>query len=420
MKNGDTSRNLSRQHQWLAWLAVSVSLLSSSAARADAVTDWNTKAGDIVVAGTGVPSPANRILAIVQTAVFDATNAITQRYPAGAVTLDASPAASVESAIAAANRATLTQLLPAQQAAIEVAYQAALARVADGPAKAAGIAVGEKAAAQCLALRANDGAATTETYRPYTATGVYVPTAIPTSSQWMRRKPWLMSTASEFRPGPPPKPTSEVWARDFNEVKMLGAKNSTQRTPEQTDIARFWEATMPPIYHGVVRSVANQPGREVTQNARLFAAVTQAVDDANIAVFDAKYHYNFWRPITAIRNGDTDGNDATEREASWTPYIVTPMHPEYPCAHCIVSGAVGTVLQTDIGAGPQPTLATHSVTANGAARSWATTAAFMQEVANARIYDGVHFRHSTEVGTAMGKQIGALAVVKYFPTRKEP
>jgi len=208
-----------------------------------------------------------------------------------------------------------------------------------------------------------------------------------------------------------------VWARDYAEIKALGSKSSTRRTAEQTEIARFWESTQPPIYHGVVRSVANVPGREVTQNARLFAAVTQATDDALIAIFDAKYHYNFWRPVTAIRNGDLDGNDATERDSSWTPFIDTPMHPEYPCAHCILSSAVGTVLLAEIGTDPMPTLTTTSVTAKGAERSWTKIDDFMQEVANARIYDGVHYRNSTEVGIAMGRKIGALAAGKLFGPR---
>ena len=241
-----------------------------------------------------------------------------------------------------------------------------------------------------------------------------VPTVIPAVPQWPQRKPWLMTSPAQFRPGPPPTLTSAVWARDYDESKALGGKNSTRRTAEQTEIARFWDATQPPIYDGVVRSVANVPGREVTQNARLFAAAAQATDDALIAVYDAKYHYNFWRPVTAIRNGDIDGNDATEREPSWTPFIDTPMHPEYPCAHCIVSGAVGTVLQAEIRTGPMPTLTTTSPTAKGVARSWTKIDDFMQEVANARIYDGVHYRTSTEVGTAMGKQIGELAVAKYL------
>jgi hypothetical protein len=138
-----------------------------------------------------------------------------------------------------------------------------------------------------------------------------------------------------------------------------------------------------------------------------------AMDDALIAVFDAKYTYNFWRPITAIRNGH-DGNDATTREAGWTPFIDTPLHPEYPCAHCIVSAALGAVLQVEIGAGPGPTLSSASSTAQGAVRTWATVDDFVQEVAVARIYDGVHYRNSTIVGTQMGKQIGEFAV-KTFP-----
>jgi hypothetical protein len=406
--------NHTAKHQQMASLVLAVSLLAAPMARADAVTEWNIKAGEIVVDARLGPPPANRVMAIAHTAVYEAVNTITKRYPASGLKLDAAPGASVDAAIAAANRSTLAQLVPSQQAAIENAYQAALAKVADGVAKSAGIAVGERAAAAILALRADDGAATGESYRPYTTAGLYVPTVIPAVTQWPQRKPWLMTTSAQFRPGPPPKLTTEVWARDYNEIKALGGKNSSRRTAEQTEIAGFWEATLPPIYNGIVRSVADVPGREVTQNARLFAAVTQATDDALIAVFEAKYYYNFWRPVTAIRNGDIDGNEATERDPTWTPFIDTPMHPEYPCAHCIVSGAVGTVLKAEIGTGPMPTLTTTSPTAKGAARRWTRIDDFMQEVANARIYDGVHYRTSTEVGTAMGKQIGELAAVKFL------
>jgi hypothetical protein len=193
--------------------------------------------------------------------------------------------------------------LSPQQAAIDRAYQAALALIADGPAKTAGLSVGEKAAEAILALRSEDGAATRETYRPHTTPGLYVPTVIPVAPQWPQRTPWLMASPAQFRPPPPPALTSAVWARDYNEVKAFGSKDSTQRTAEQTAIARFWEATMPPIYHDLVRSVATMPGREVTQNARLFAAVTQATDDALIAVLEAKYYYNFW----TLRNGSRHG-----------------------------------------------------------------------------------------------------------------
>jgi hypothetical protein len=395
-------------------LIITVSMIVARPARADAVTDWNVKACGIVTEAGLVTPPANRVLAIVHTAVYEAANAITGRYPAGGLRIEAAQGASVDAAVAAANHVTLLKLVPSQQAAIESAYRTALAKIADGRPKTDGIAVGEKAAEAILSLRSDDGAAIVETYRPYTIAGVYVPTVVPAVPLWPQRKPWLMTGPAQFRPVPPPKLTSEVWARDFNEVKNLGGKNSTLRTAEQTEIARFWEVTGPAIYHGVVRSVADLPGREITKNARLFMAVTQAVDDAMIAVFDAKYHYNFWRPITAIRNGDIDGNDSTERDPAWRPFIETPMHPEYPCAHCIVSGAVGTVLQAEIGNGRMPKLTTTSPTADGATRTWSNIEDFMQEVANGRIYDGVHYRNSTDVGTGMGKQIGDLAVAKYL------
>jgi hypothetical protein len=393
-------------------VVISVFFLSRPTARADTVTDWNQKAGDIVTAAKLTPAAATRILAIVQTAVYEAANAVTRRYPASALKLEASPGSSVDAAVAAANHAALSKLLPSQQAAIDGAYQAALAAIPDGAPKTNGIAVGEKSADAMVTMCATDGADKAESYRPYTIAGVYVPTSIPIVSQWPDRRPWLMAKPDQFRPGPPPKLTSELWARDYNEIKALGAKNSSQRTAEQTAIARFWEMTQPPIYHALVRSAANAPGRELIQNARLFMAVSQALDDSYIAIFDAKYHYNFWRPVTAIRNGDIDGNDATERDATWTPLIDTPMHPEYPCAHCILAAAVGTVLQAEFH--PLPRLTTSSSTANGAERSWSSVDDFVQEVASARIYDGVHYRNSTEVGTAMGKKVGALAVAKHL------
>ncbi|SFQ11000.1 PAP2 superfamily protein [Nitrosomonas cryotolerans] len=395
-------------------LLISALLFACSAAQADAVTDWNRIAGDAVVnAGLG-PLPADRVLAIASTAVYEATNAITQRYPVSDLELKAVSDASVDAAIAAANRRVLAELVPSQQAVIIAAYQAALAKIPDSSMKAGGITAGEEAARLILAMRANDGSEADEQYRPYTTPGSYVPTVIPEAPYWGGMQPWLMTGADQFRPGPPPALTSERWARDYDEVKNLGGKNSTHRTIEQTDIARFWEEVMPPIYHGIVRSVAESPGREVTQNARLFAAVTQATNDALIAVFDAKYHYNFWRPVTAIRNGDTDGNEATQRDSSWLPYIETPMHPEYPCAHCIVSGTVGAILQAEIGSRPAPILTTTSQAAGGLVRSWRTVDDFTREVIDARIYDGVHYRNSGEIGSAMGKQIANLAIMKYL------
>lgn len=382
--------------------------------RADAVIDWNVRICNIVT-DADLPTPyANRAMAIVHTAVYEAVNAITKKYSERGSRLEAPPDASIEAAVAAASRTTLLDLLPSQKTAIESAYQAALSKIPDGKSKADGIAIGEKAAKAILSSRADDGVDIQESYRPQTVAGAYVPTTLPIVSQWPQRKPWVMTSASQFRPGPPPELTSEVWARDYREIKRLGAKNGSQRTTEQTEVARFWETTGPTIYHGIIRSVAQMPGRDVMRNARFFAAVTRAVDDAMIAVFDAKYHYNFWRPITAIRNGDIDGNSATDRDPVWTPFIPTPMHPEYPCAHCIVAGCVGAVIKAELGPGVATRLTTSSPTANGTVHSWTSVEDFTREVENGRVFDGVHFRNSAEVGTRMGRQIGELAAAKYL------
>jgi pimeloyl-ACP methyl ester carboxylesterase len=401
------------KHTWAALPAV-IALLAGAAANADVVTDWNDTAAATAVAADLPPQPTHELMATVQTAVYEAVNAITGRYPSEGATLPASPGASVPAAVAAANREVLSKLVPRQQATIDGAFQAALSALPDAPARKEGIAVGERAAASVLARRAGAGTAA-ESYRPRTAAGVYVPTVIPLFSEWGQGKPWLMTRADQFRPGPPPSLTSAPWARDYEEIKAVGARDSRTRSAEQSAIARFWEATVPAIYSGVVQSVTTVPGRDVTENARLLAVLAQATNDALIAVFDAKYHYGFWRPVTAIRNGDLDGNDATGRDASWAPLIDTPLHPEYPCAHCILASTIGTVLEAEIGAGATPTLRTRSPTAPGVVRSWTRIEDFVQEVADARVAGGVHYRNSTRVGLAMGRQIGALAASRLRP-----
>lgn len=380
-------------------LALALSLLAGMPAHADAITDWNQAAdGFITEAKLGTP-PAVRVMALLQTAVADAVSAAPDKVAA-------------EAAIAGAHRVVLSKLLPAQQAAVETVVQAALARLPEGPAKSAGLAAGEKAAAATLARRADDNAAQPETYRPHAAPGQYVPTAAPAIPQWSQRRPWLMASASQFRPGPPPALASERWARDYNEVRELGGRTSTLRSAEQTDIARFWEYSLPAIYHGVLRSVALQPGRDLPRNARLFAAAAQAMDDAMIGVFDAKYHHHFWRPATAIRNGDLDGNEATPREPGWAPLIDAPMHPEYPSGHSILASTVATVIQAEVGRNAVSGLATSSPSAKGATRQWRRLDDFVREVSMARIYGGIHFRSATEAGEAMGRQIGELAATR--------
>src|SRR5262245_30867720 len=379
-------------------------LVGSAPARADVVTDANEKVAAITSRHPSTPI-AVRLIAIVQVSVFDAVSAVTGRYPPLRAKVAAAPDASIAAAVAAASRTALLKLMPTQQAEIEADYQGALRSLSDGPAKAGGIGVGEQAAEAVLAACANDGAVAPNTYRPLTTPGVYVPTVFPAVPTGATRKPGVWPTGDQVRPRPPPSLTSDTWKRDLAEIKALGGKTSTQRTPEQTAIAQFWEATAPAVYWPVARSVAAGPGRNESDNARFLAVVAMAMYDALIAVFDAKYTYNFWRPVTAIRNAEDD-----LRDPGWTPFIDTPMHPEYPCAHCIVSASLAAVLEAEIGVGPSPTLRSSSSTAGGAVRTWPSPGDFAREVALARIYDGVHYRNSTEVGSAMGRQIGELAV----------
>jgi hypothetical protein len=369
-------------------LLAAAAVIASPIARADAITDWNQTSGAIITeARIGTP-PAIRIMAVVQTAARDA---------------------SAEAAIAAAHRISFVRQLPAQQPRIDAAYQAALALIADGPPKSAGIAAGEAAANAVLAARADDVIAA-EAYRPHASAGAYVPTATVAVPQWSQRKPWLLASAAQVRPAAPPSLASDAWARDFNEVKDFGGRNSTRRSAEQTEAARFWDYSLPAIYHGVVRSVALAPNRDLAANARLFATVAQAMDDAMIAVFDAKYHYKLWRPVTAIRNADQDGNDATQREANWVSLIDAPMHPEYPSGHAILATPVATVLKAEVKGGALPVFSTSSPTAKGVTRRWVSLDEFVREVSDARVHGGIHFRSATDAGEAMGKRIGELAV----------
>jgi hypothetical protein len=387
---------------------VGATFLLPAVAGADVVIEWNEIALAQVVAAKQLPPDQSRTMAMVHVAMFDAVNAVERRYTPYKVNAKAAPGASMEAAAAAAARAILVKLYPNAPDAFEKAYTVALASIQDGEGKSAGIAVGEAAAAEIYALRAADGTGAPTTYRPFTAGGVYVPTVLPVNTDTAAVKPWIMGQPAQFRPGPPPALTSKQWAQDYNEVKDLGGKTSAKRTPEQTDIARFWALTGPATWNPIMRQLAAARNLSLIENARLFALVHMAGADAFIAVFDAKYAYNFWRPITAIRNGDIDSNDATERDPGWLPLIDTPMHPEYPCAHCITSSAVGTVLIAEFGSGQVAPITMTSPTAPAVTRKWERIADYVEEVSNARIWAGIHYRTSAQVGQDMGRDIGRL------------
>jgi PAP2 superfamily len=391
-----------------AIVASSVAVGAPATAFANVITDWDEKAVAVV---TPMPAyTAQRVMAMVHVAMFDAVNSIERRYRPYLAQLPAAATTSKEAAAAAAAATVLAAIDAKTARDMRDALAVNLASIPDGPAKSDGIKLGETIAAKVLEARANDGHDAPDAYRPRTTPGVYVPTPITAASMWPNMKPFAISSSSQFRPGPPISLESKEWAADYNELRDYGGKTGSKRSAQQTETARFWLLTGPAAYHPFARKLALAKEMGVGDSARFMALVAVGLSDAYIAVFDAKYHYNFWRPITSIRNGDTDGNSATDREATWQPIDNTPMHPEFPCAHCIESGALAGVVKAALGAVDIPEIATSSAMAPGVTHRWTNMTVFDDEVSNARIWAGFHYRFSTRVGTDMGHQIGEYVV----------
>jgi len=393
-------------------LIVPVVILTGLAgsASADVISDWNENSVAFVTMRRMLPPQAERVMATVHVAMFDAVNSIEHRYRPYLLQLPAAKGTSKEAAAAAAAAAALAGLHPNATEEMNAALTAYLAAMPPGPAKEDGIKLGRAIAAKIVAQRATDGSDAADAYRPKTRPGVYVPTPITVSSMWPNVTPFAMMSPSQFRPEPPIALNGKQWAADYNEIKMLGAKNSTTRSARQTEDGHFWLITGPQSYYPIVRQVVAAKNMPLIDSARFMALVSVATADAYIAVFDAKYHYDFWRPITAIRNGDIDGNPATELEATWQPIDNTPMHPEYPCAHCITSAAVAMVAEALLGSADVPEIVMTSSTAPGASHRWTNLWAYADEVSLARIWAGFHYRFSTRVGQDMGRKIGQLVV----------
>jgi hypothetical protein len=396
------------------WVSGAIALFATTAARGDVIMDWNAKAEAIAIEKQLPNAPNARGQSMLHIAMFEAVNAIDKRYAPYKLNLVADRAASREAAAASAAHEVMLALHPDRKSDLDATLAASLAGMAENEAKSKGIALGRQAAAGIIALRANDGSNTPESYRPVTTPGVYVPTPTPIESTSSKITPFAMASAAQFRPGPPPALTSETWTRDLNEIREIGGSASRKRSDEQTTIARFWFFTGPRTYNAIVRQIASARKMDLVDCARLYALTSIAGTDAFIAVFDAKYAYNLWRPVTAIRNADLTSNPATPREPSWQPLGMTPMHPEYPCAHCIVASAVSTVLQNVVG-NEVGEIALASPTAPGVTRKWTRLQDYSDEVSNARIYAGFHYRFSTDAAKDMGKKIGELTVATQMP-----
>jgi hypothetical protein len=419
MKRSTERHSAGAQHWVRTWLSCLVIAAPMGTAHADIVTDWNEKLMSVMDAEkVGGGYPPSRIASIVHIAMFDAVNAVETRYASYAPVPPETTGASAAAAAHAAARRVLSELYPRHKATLDAAFDTGVASVPDGAARLAGIAVGETAALALIGMRLNDGASGPNAYRPLTAPGVYVATALPLMSHVAGIKPFALRSVSQFRPGPPPALDSSTWARDYNESMELGEAKSQKRTDRQTETAKFWQISGSAAWNQAARGLVTSKPLPLVDSARLFAQLNMSMHDALLAVFDAKFEYGLWRPITAIRNGDRDGNDATTRNAGWTPLIDTPMHPEYPCAHCVAAGASGAVLESAFGSGPQVEFTLTYAAMPGVTRKYTTIQQLVDEINMARICGGVHFRTSTEVGHALGVKVGEYVLQNHMQSRR--
>jgi len=407
-------------------LAGVITLAAAGAVTAqNPVIDWNNIAITTALAASQATAPGSNsqvgsfvYMAYVHLAIYDAVNAIDHRFQSYGPDPFAPAGASKDSAAIAAAYYTLISYFPDQAATLLTQYNAALAAIPDGSAKLDGIGVGQQAANSITRLRAGDGRGAVVPFMwPSVPTpGVWIPTppafAAPAIPWLSRMVPFTMSSPSQFRPEPPPALTSNEWANDYNLTRTLGAKNSTVRTPEQTEIGLFWTDHSGKQYARAFRALATAQGLDISDSARLFATLYITAADAGIGCWDGKLYYSFWRPITAIQNGSIDGNPETVADPSWTPLAVTPNHPEYPAAHGCVTGSIATALKNFFGT-PQVTLVvTSGVT--GTTHTFTSTKDLETEVENARIYAGFHYHHSVVQGAVLGMKVADEVSHNYF------
>jgi hypothetical protein len=405
------SRHLMFKKLALATVAT-ILLVVPAAAGANVVTDWNRTMVGALETAAPPPPLASRDAAIVQTSVFDAVNGIARRYTPVHVPPAAPPGASRDAAAAGAAHESLVALFPLQRTMLDQQLSATLAQIGardDGTSIAAGLQWGEEVADQILTWRATDGLAVTPP--PYVAAGVpgrYALTppafAPPAFRPFATMTPFAIASPGQFLPGPPPPLTSARYARDLNEVKALGSADSTIRTPGQTETALFWQSDTPAaIWNRVADDLAEQRGTPLLRDARILALMNMSLADTTIAFFNAKNHYDTWRPITAIQQADTDGNPGTTPDSTWTPLLITPSFQEYPSGHAAVSNGAASVLAAFYG--DDTSFTATSATMTTVQRSFTSFAQAVAQVENARVWGGIHFRTATIIGAQMGGEV---------------
>jgi hypothetical protein len=397
-------------------LIATINLASSIAvpARADIVTDWNSAALDAIRVGRTAPPIASRSLAILHASIFDAVNGIARTHEPYLVQSAVSGSASREAAASASAHKALVNLFPANASAFDALHATILAGIPNGPQKTAGVVWGEFVANQILAARANDGSNAIVPPPGGSGPGVWVPTpptflpyALP---QWGFVRPFAMSSSSQFRPPGPPPLDSQQYADDYEEVKELGAAIGSTRTEEQSEIALFWAdgagtETPPGHWNSIAQIIADAQGNTLEENARLFALLNIAMADAAICSWDAKYTFDFWRPVTAI--------GFAEPELNWMSFIVTPPFPDYVSGHSTFSAATATVLPLFYGTEQLP-FTTGSDFLPGVYRSFSTPIAAAGEAGDSRVYGGIHFRTASEDGLQAGISIGEWTATHYL------
>ncbi|MEP7310817.1 MAG: vanadium-dependent haloperoxidase [Acidobacteriota bacterium] len=408
-----------------AIVALSAAITGPTIARADAVLDWNVIALKTTAAAPFNPPLETRNLAIVHAAMFDAVNSITREFHPYAVALRAPEWASPEAAAIAAAHAALLHLYADQQSTLDAAYSTSIAHLHDGPEKTRGIDIGNAVALRILTMRASDGAAAAvnAVYRPGERPGDWIPTPpgfLPALDPgWGSVQPFFLRHGSQFRPGPPPALNSTRYTRDFEEIRTIGSIGSVTRTQAQTDLARLWISTAAQNWNPVARQLAIAQGLTLSQKARAFALLNLAGADAFIAAWDAKFAYNQWRPVTAIRAADIDGNPATDAAPGWTPLLVTPPFPDYIAGHTTYAGAAQKVLESVFGRHPGSVITLTSVTAPGVVETYTTFKDMADGVVDARVWGGIHWRTSSVRGRTVGEKIGRYAVDRFLGARDD-
>ncbi|CAL9559010.1 vanadium-dependent haloperoxidase [Streptomyces sp. enrichment culture] len=398
------------------WTATAAVPAASRPTAPDVVLDWNRITHAVVHEDAERYTSEQTVWhGLVSAAVYNAVVGVEGRYTPYKWHGRAPRGASSEAAAAAAAHRVLWTYFPRSRARVDRAYADSLARIPDGPAELLGVAFGERAAAHVVGLRRGDGRTTAMAYDRPPAPGVWRPTPPehkPFHVPWLARlRPLVVESPDQFLPGPPPALTSRRYARDVAEVRALGAKDGSARTPRQTETARFFADVLTRQFQDAHRGYVRRHGLDIVEASRLFAAANTAMADATITAWNAKFGYGQWRPVTAIRLADTDGNPATEADPSWTPLLRTPPYADYVSGHNAIDGAVVGVLDRLTG-GDIDLRISSKVT--GTTRTYTRSADFDRDVIDARVLGGIHFRTSDEVGNRMGRQIARWTMDHHF------